>query len=184
MFLIIIELLLVLILSLFILLFIWEIFSHMKTKVPFIPVSGKVVARIVEELKLKDGEKIYDLGCGDGRVLFACKKSNNKVSCVGVEKAPIPLLWAWLRNFFSKKSDKIKVLNEDFFAVDLREANKIFLYLFPEMMDKLFPKLEKELRKGVLAVSCDFQFFQKKPREIIDLGREGKLCRKLYIYEF
>ena len=156
----------------------------MKTKVPFVPVSGRVLDQIVKTLELKDGEKVYDLGCGDGRVLFACKKSNNKVDCVGVEKAPIPLLWVGIKNLFSKKNSKIKILNKDFFKIDLSNADRIFVYLFPEMMGKLLPKMEKELKKGTLVISCDFIFKDKEPREAIDLGREGKLCRKLYVYEF
>ncbi|MFA6397589.1 MAG: hypothetical protein WDK96_01930 [Candidatus Paceibacterota bacterium] len=181
----IIEIILLLGLLIFFVFFTYSLYFSFRIKVPFVPVSKKIISKIITNLKLEDGQTLYDLGCGDGRVLFDCKKEFKNINCVGVEIAPTPLLLLRIKNFFTKKDKKIKIIDKNFFEIDLKEADRIFVYLFPEIMDKLLPKLEKELKSGTLVVSCDFQFSSKNYREKVILKNSNSgLCKNLYIYEF
>lgn len=160
------------------------------SKVPFVPVRKKVLKDIISALKLSNESILYDLGCGDGRILFAAAKIYPKISCVGIEKAPFPFLWAKSRQIFSnylpaQAGKKIMIVHGDMFQTDISPATHIFLYLFPELMNSLLPKFEKELRPGTRVVSCDFQFSGKHPDQVLDLkGTKYQLNRKLYIYNF
>src|ERR1035437_7676635 len=129
------------------------------SKVPFVPVRKKVLKDIISALKLSNESVLYDLGCGDGRILFAAAKIYPKISCVGIKKAPFQFLWAKVHKFFTGKiSKKISIIRGDMFEANVPPATHIFLYLFPELMDSLLPKFKKELKSGTRVVSCDFQF--------------------------
>jgi SAM-dependent methyltransferase len=150
--------------------------------VPFLPVSSKVLPKILEALELKQGSLFVDLGCGDGRVMEFCLKQAPGISCLGLERGFIPFFLAKIRLRGLKSA---RVLRNDFFKYDLSGATHIFAYLSSGSMDKLLPKLEKELRPKTRLVSCDFAFSRKEPLKIIDLDRpKGALCRKLLVYEF
>lgn len=154
------------------------------SKIPFIPVRKKVLREIILALELRDGSVLYDLGCGDGRVLFVAGKLNPDVRCVGIEIAPFPYLWAKAREFLSK-SKNTSIIRGNMFDKDISSATHVFLYLFPKIMDSLLSKFEKELTPGARVVSCDFQFSNKKPIKILDLkSGSHELNRKLFIYEF
>jgi precorrin-6B methylase 2 len=154
------------------------------SKVPFVPVRKKVLADIISSLNLSNESILYDLGCGDGRILFAAAQVFPGISCIGIEKAPFPFLWAKVRQLFSGNK-KISLIRGDMFKADVSPATHIFLYLFPELMDALLMKFKKELKPGTRVVSCDFQFSDKKPDQILNLKVAGhQLNRKLYIYNF
>ncbi len=159
-------------------------FGRITTRVPFVPVSGEIVGNIIEALELKENSILYDLGSGDGRVLFAAAEKFPRVKLIGIEKAPLPLLLSRLPLFWRERTD-ISIVSEDFFNVPLHSATHVFTYLFPEIMDELLPKFEREFSPGTRLVSCDFVFSKKFPDKEIDLGRgEFKLSKKLYIYIF
>ena len=154
------------------------------SKVPYIPVRKKVVNDIVASLKLSDDSILYDLGCGDGRILFAVAEMYPNVSCIGIEKAPFPLLAAKFKSLFSKTKN-VKIIGGNMFKTNVSNATHIFLFLFPELMDALLPKFEKELKPGTRVISCNFEFSNKKPIEVLDLkSKSNQLNRKLYIYNF
>ena len=160
------------------------LFGFATTRVPFVPVKSEIVGNIIEALELKENSVLYDLGSGDGRILFAAAEKFPGAKLIGIEKAPLPLLLSKLPIFWHKRTN-ISVISEDFFNVPLQEATHIFTYLFPETMDELLPKLERELSSGTRLVTCDFVFSKKFPDKEIDLGRgELKLSKKLYVYVF
>ena len=88
------------------------------SKVPFIPVRKKVLNDVVKALNLSDKSVLYDLGCGNGRVLFAVSKAYKDVSCIGVEKAPFPYLLAKGRQLFSRNK-KVSILYGDLFKINI-----------------------------------------------------------------
>ncbi len=156
------------------------------SKVPFVPVRKKVLKDILSALELSNKSVLYDLGCGDGRILFVAAKIFPSISCVGIEKAPFPFMWAKLHKLFTgKMGEKIAIIQGDMFKKDVSPATHIFLYLFPELMDSLLPKFEKELKPGTRVVSCDFQFSDKQPDQVLDLeAKKYQLNHKLYVYNF
>lgn len=150
--------------------------------VPFLPVPKKILPQILESLELKKGSLLIDLGCGDARVIEFCAKQVPGINCLGLEKGFVPFFLSKIR-FRGLKS--VRVLRKDFFEHNLSEASHVFAYLSSNAMDKLLPKLEKELGPGTRLVSCDFGFSKKEPLKIIDLNRpKGALCKRLLVYEF
>lgn len=176
---IIFFLILILILPIFLLL-LNPLFSF----IPFVPVKNKTIDVIISALELNNQSVLYDLGCGDGRVLFKIAKINKSISCIGIEIGPLPFLLAKIKNFFLN-SRNVRILYGDFFNLNISNASHIFLYLFPEALDKILPKFEKELKQGTRIVSCDFQFSQKTPDKIIEIeSKKRGINKRLYVYIF
>ena len=158
-----------------------------RAQVPFIPVPLNTLSHIYKALGVKEGSTVYDLGCGEGRVLFYLSKIMPKATYIGIENGPFPLILARARAWWHEKTTgtKIQIINQDFFNHNLSGATHIFAYLYPSVMDDLLPKLDRELTPGTRLVSMSFKFTQRQPQQEIDLHRgRYKLARKLYIYEF
>ena len=148
------------------------------TDAPYVPVKKRVMEKIIETLKLKKNCVLYDLGCGDGRILLEAIKKNN-IKAVGVEKNFIVYLWT---KFVSRKTSN-KITYDDIKNVSLKEATHIFLYLFPKIMEELIIKINNECKPGTRIVSCSFKFTNLVPDEIIDLPiHNDKMCKRLYVY--
>lgn len=152
------------------------------TEAPFIPLPDNATEEILRALDLKDDSVLYDLGCGDGRLLLKASITNPHIKAVGIERAPLPYL---LAKWKTRNHANIQIRREDVYASNIEDATVIFIYLFPEMMDKLLPKLEKELESGARIVTCDFQFKNKLPIDQIPLRSEkGVRGRNIFIYQF
>jgi len=159
----------------------------MRAKVPFVGIPLSILKDIEKELELKEGSTVYDLGCGDGRVLFYLAKNHPSSKYVGFENSPFPYLLAKSKSLWNKKVNKIdvEILRKDFFESSLSDATHIFTYLYPNIMDDLLPKLEGEVKRGTRLVSISFHFTVKREIKEIDLHRgKYQLAKKLYVYEF
>ena len=166
--------LLLFVLIVFFLIYSWDVFSTFNSA-PFVRVSKNVMPKIIELLEIKNDSVVYDLGCGDGRVLMECYEHNKNARYVGIEKSITTYILAKIK---TRKINNIIILFGDFFKKDLSGATHVFLYVLPETMDKLFPKLKRELKNGSIAVSCSFEFSHKKPSKTI------KPNKKLFVYNF
>ena len=164
----------------------WSI-GNFKNKVPFVTTSNAVLKDIEKALEIKDNSIVYDLGCGDGRVLSYLTRSNPKAKYIGIENNTFAIILAKIGSFFNnkKRGTNITIIDNDFFKQDFRNATHIFTYLYPNIMDELLPKFEKELKPGTRLVSLSFKFTGKNLTNEIDLKRSKyKLGRKLYVYQF
>ena len=149
---------------------------------PFVRISKNTIPKIIELLDIKDDSVVYDLGCGDGRVLLECYKYNPKAQYIGIERSTIPYILARIK---TRGIDKIKILRGDFLKKDLSQATHLFLYLLPKTMDGLLPKLEKELASETKLISYNFSFLRKQPEKTIKfLNPKQKRSRLLYLYRF
>ncbi|MBX4197707.1 class I SAM-dependent methyltransferase [Candidatus Parcubacteria bacterium] len=155
-------------------------------RVPYVTTSTKALESIVNALNIEPSSIVYDLGSGDGKVLFACLKRYPEAQYVGIEGHFFPHFLARRKLKKIGNDSHIKFILGNFFKQDLSNATHIFMYLLIPLIDKLLPKLERELKPGTKLVSCDFPFTNKQPKEILDiLGTEERgRCKKLYIYEF
>lgn len=177
----------VIILCIVLVLFVIWMVTGFRAKVPFIPVPDSILKDIHQALDIKDDSVVYDLGCGDGRILFYSAKRVPKAKYIGIENVLFPLILAHVRSWFyrTRAETKIEIINQDFFKRDLSGATHIVAYLLPNVMDDLLPKLDNELKPGTKLISVTFKFTQKQPTKEIDLKRATyKLARKIYVYEF
>ena len=138
-------------------------------------------------LKLADlraGEVLFDLGAGDGRTVMMAAKSFG-ARAVGVE----------LREDLAKKAlstihdnglaNRVTIVNGDMFSVNLTSADVVFLYLTTSANEKIRPKLETELKKGVRVVSHDYEIVGWKPVKVENFCENPKLgypSHTIYLY--
>jgi len=140
-----------------------SIYTNLTTVVPWAKVPRANVCRIFKELGLPAGALIYDLGAGDGRVLFLAEKFGYRA--VGFELSLYPYVKACLRKFFSQSQAIIK--RQDFFKENLSQADAVFIFLTGKVLLKLKRKLERELKKGALVISYGFALPGRQIEKII-----------------
>ncbi len=110
---------------------------------PWLPTRSYDVVRMIEMTEVKKGDKAYDLGCGDGRLVFSAAKKG--AEAVGIEIFILPYFYAKLKSYFIPGS---KIRFGDFFRFDLRDADVVFIFLLDSSYKRLISKLEKELKPG------------------------------------
>src|SRR2546429_6400601 len=139
---------------------------------PYYPTPQAVVDKMLQLGALKAGEKMFDLGSGDGRiVIMAAEKFH--ANAVGVELD---------KDLFHQSMDKIqslrlqktaKIVNGDVLQQDYSSADLITVYLLPLSNDKVRPVVAKELKKGTRIVSDDFELKDAKPEKVETIEGDG-----------
>lgn len=123
---------------------------------PFVPTPNDVVREMLTLSEAGPGDILYDLGCGDGRILITAIQEFNVDKAVGFELNERILESTKLKIYDADLEDRISVYNTSFFTADLTPATVVTLYLTTSGNAKLRPKFQKELRKGTRVVSHDF----------------------------
>ena len=133
-------------------------------KVPdieYVPTPENVVAKMLEVAGVKKGDVLYDLGCGDGRIVVtAAKKFGVKAKGFDVDPQRIKESKANVEK--NGVGDLVTIEQRDIFEVDLSPASVVTLYLLPELNVRLVPQLEK-LKPGSRIVSHDFDMEGVEP---------------------
>ena len=129
---------------------------------PFVQTPVEVAKKMIQLADLKPGQKLFDLGAGDGRLVIMAAQ-DTEASAVGVEMRDDLIERA--RTEIKKLSleGKVTMVHDDFFNVDLSEADVVTLYLTTSGNERLRPKLERELKKGAKVISHDFKVGSWKP---------------------
>jgi len=148
----------------------------------FVSTRSNAIPLVAQAIDLRPGQTVVDLGSGSGQVLFALARIEPRARYIGYETGIYPYFLSRLRQLFSKLPVTTRYKN--FYKADLRHADRVYMYLLPNVMDALLPKLEAALPPGARVVSCDFQFSKKEPVETIELHRGKGLSRRLFVYEF
>ncbi len=146
---------------------------------PFVPTPMAAVNRMIEAAKLKKGDKVYDIGCGDGRIVHEASRQY-EISATGFELSPLVYLLARVKHLLWKS--KAKIVFGNFKKHNLSDADVIFCYLLPETLAKLEPKLNRELKKGAKIVSYAFPVSPWKEKIKIERDAEKRLA-PIWIYE-
>lgn len=154
---------------------------HMPYDVPYVPTPEVVVRRMLQISGVKPGEVVYDLGCGDGRiVIIAAKEFGARAICVEIRN---DLYEQTLRRVKDLNlEDRIKVIHGNFFEVPIEDADVVTMYLLTSVNQMLRPKLERELRPGTRVVSHDFEVPGWKPLLVEDIYEEWR-SHKVYLYK-
>lgn len=172
----------ILFLSLFIFIFVSHIFSDIFGS-PYVPLRKKSIKDILNLLEIKENVILYDLGSGDGRILISAVENFKIKKAVGYEISP----WPYLKSIFLIKihglEDKIKILRQNFFKANLAEADFIYLYLFPKLVQNLREKFAKELKSGakIISISFDINNYLDFNLKLINSGKINNY--KFFIYE-
>ncbi len=132
---------------------------------PFVPTPEPVVDKMLTAADLKPGETLYDLGCGDGRILFEAAQKFG-AHAVGVELSPQLVQTVNEKVRRLGLQDEIKVFEGNLLNVNLRTADVVTLYLLRLSNEKLKPNLKKQLRPGARVVSHDYEIMGWKPDRI------------------
>jgi SAM-dependent methyltransferase len=152
-------------LSVFLVLFFFWLFPLFFRGIPWQPTDMRRVRRMLEMSRIRPGEVLYDLGCGDGRILL-CAAREYGAYAIGVELNPWLFLLAWFRVLFSGLRSKVRVVFGNIFSVDLSRADVITLFLFEHVNEALKEKLLRELRDGTRIVSYVWTFRGWTPKEV------------------
>lgn len=124
--------------------------------VPYVPTPHEVVREMLRVAQVGKDDVVYDLGCGDGRIVIAAVKDFGAKRGVGVDIDPERIRESNENARKAGVTDRVKFLQKDLFETDVSEATVVTLYLLPSINIRLRPKLFRELRPGSRIVSHDF----------------------------
>lgn len=126
------------------------------TGAPFVPSTKPVTKIMIHMAQIKQGETIYDLGSGDGRLLFDA--AHLGATAIGIEINPYLVLFTKIKALFSPYRKTVHTYWKSFWRTDFTSANVVFVYLLPWRMKQLEDKLIRELTPGSRIVSNSFIF--------------------------
>ncbi|MBA4190752.1 MAG: SAM-dependent methyltransferase [Planctomycetaceae bacterium] len=149
--------------------------------VPFVPTKDEVVKAMLKLAAVKEGDTVYDLGCGDGRITIAAVKDFKAKRGLGIDFNPerlkdcekrvkdLKLTEDEIKKLTFKQGDVLKMTPEDFKDVDV-----VTMYLLPDVNLKLRPILQKGLKPGARIVSHDFNMgdWKEDKMEKVTVDRE------------
>ena len=151
---------------------------------PFVASPTAVVRRLLTLAELGPGEVLYDLGAGDGKpVIMAAQEF--KARAIGIELREDLAKRTMNRIYDLGLQDRVKIINEDIFRVDLRTANVVYLYLTTSANEKIRTKLETDLKKGARVVSHDYEMTRWKAARVerfCENPRLGYPTHTIYLY--
>jgi len=148
----------------------------MPSFIGFVPTPFDCIGGFFELAPVSLSDTVFDLGSGDGRLLFtALKKGAGKV--VGIELDPDLVKLSKKAAARKHVADIATFIEKDIIDVNLADATVVFCYLFPTASEALKPKFEAELKRGTRVVMESFQIYGWKPEKTIESG--GKL---FYLY--
>ena len=145
---------------------------------PFVGSNPDSVQRMVELAAPRSGETVIDLGSGDGRIVFAALEGRPGVRGLGVD---INAELVQKSNAAAKAKglgDRVRFVHQNAFDADLGRADVIFMWLFPELMRLLRPKILAQARPGTRVVTSTWDLGTWQPDAVDDLGDTAPAVRK------
>jgi len=131
--------------------------------VPPMPTKHKDQADILSLIP-EDATHIYELGSGWGHLADALGKAHPNKAITGYEISPVPYWVGYAQKLISNRKN-VRYIRGNFFTADLANADVIVCYLFPEILEKLLPKLQADLKPGTLILSNHFQIAGLTPEK-------------------
>lgn len=136
-----------------------------KPDIGFVPTPMAAVGRMIEMAEIKPGDVVFDLGCGDGRIVVAAAKLYG-VKAVGVDISAERVAESRERARAAGVESLVEIRQADIFDLDLERADVVFLYLTPRLNERLMPQLRR-LKLGARIISYEFDMGAAKPVEVV-----------------
>ncbi len=138
-------------------------FYAMFTGGPFVPSKQERISKMLKLAEIKKGQKVYDLGCGDGRIVQAAAKLG--ANAVGLEISPGAWFLAKIRCLFTKNC---QIRLASIWQQNYQDADIIFCYLLAPTMYKFYQEIWPKLKSGTVVISNGFPIKDLKPDKQID----------------
>ncbi|HLH42826.1 MAG TPA: hypothetical protein VKV74_07565 [Bryobacteraceae bacterium] len=148
---------------------------------PYYPTPAVIVDKMLQLGELKAGEKMFDLGSGDGRIVIAAARKY-KAYATGVELDDSLARQSFERIRTLGLEGAARVIHGDLLDQDYSSADLITVYLLPVGNEKVTPLLEKQLKKGARVVAHDFEFAAWKAEKRLDMDDGEGRNHHLYLY--
>ncbi len=132
------------------------------------PSSPEIVRAMLQLAEVKKSDIVYDLGCGDGRIVIAAAKEFG-ARAVGIDIDPDRIKESGENARSAGVTRRVKFRHEDLFEANVREATVVTLYLWPWVNLKLREKLQKELKPGTRVVSHSHDMGDWLPEKEIEV---------------
>lgn len=136
---------------------------------PPVPTKPERIRKALTLANLQPNQTLYDLGAGDGRVLFIAARDFG-AKAIGIEVGPIQCALIWLRAIASGFGSRIQIHWENFYKADLHDADVVFVYATSKEVIKLAPHLETQMKKGARVVSISADFYEWEPSAFDEYG--------------
>jgi len=145
---------------------------------PWVPSHSRDLARIFKLADLKEGQVFYDLGCGDGKIVFFAS-NNYRVRAIGLEISLPFYLICRFRKLFNRQAD-VSFKFKNLFKENLSTADAVYFFGIPATINKkLSAKLKQELKPGAKIISYAFKLNDWTPKFI---DRPTKKDLPVYLY--
>jgi SAM-dependent methyltransferase len=154
-----------------------SLISYVAGGAPFIATSKRLTRKIVSLAGIQPGERVYDLGCGDGRFLIEAAKSYG-ASAIGIEISPVVCGLAKITAWINRANVSFHCVN--FKKYDFSDADVVFCYLVPNELENL-GKYFYRLKKGCRILSRRFEIPGQTPAKQIKI-RTGFGAETVYVY--
>lgn len=139
-------------------------------EVPYVPTPQEVVVEMLKMAGVNRNDIVYDLGCGDGRIVITAAKVFGARG-VGVDNDPNLIQQSNENARKAGVTDRVKFIEQDLFKTDIREATVVTLYLLPELNLQLRPKLFRDLKPGSRIVAHEFDMGDWKPDNMAKVSK-------------
>jgi SAM-dependent methyltransferase len=143
--------------------------AEQKKDVPYVPTPPEVVDAMIALAGVKRGDVVYDLGCGDGRIVIAAVRIPG-VRGVCVDIDPERIRESRENATEAGLADRIRFVQGDLFEVPFADATVVMMYLLPDVNLRLRPRLQAGLRPGTRLVSHAFSMGDWEPARRIEVG--------------
>lgn len=135
--------------------------------VPYVPTPQQVVEAMLKLGNVQPGDVVFDLGCGDGRIVVTAAEKFSATG-TGIDLNPKRIAEANENARKAGVTDKVHFLEQNLFESDVSKATLVTLYLLPEVNLKLRPRLLRQLKVGARIVSHSFDMGEWQPDKTVD----------------
>jgi precorrin-6B methylase 2 len=153
--------------------------AQVEKDVPYVPTPQEVVDEMLRLAEPKEGETLYDLGCGDGRIVVTAAKKY-KVKGIGVDIDPQRIKESMENAEQQGVTERVKFLQKNLFEMDFSDADVLCMYLLTSVNAKLKPKILADMRPGARVVSHAFDLGDWMPDKTVQV--EASNNRTVYFW--